>query len=133
MRVGGKVVGQQITADGNELGDWLAMISGNPGCEILRRLDASGCGLDGVAGNGNGRSGTAGVGVDQVLLNEDFFRGIGRKQINLIYVGGDGDRFAGGDHQPEVDVALLFVCGDYEPSGGGLKSCRFHDELIRAD
>src|SRR5208283_2906739 len=70
VRVGGEIVGNQVASHLEIGGDGFAMISCYAGREILRSLDASGCGLDGYARNGDGRSGAAGIGVECLLANE---------------------------------------------------------------
>ena len=77
MGVGGEVIGQEVFAHLEKLGDGLAVISGHTGCEILRRLDAAGGRLDGIAGNGDGRARPSGIGVEQIGAGEDFDGGIG--------------------------------------------------------
>jgi hypothetical protein len=64
VRVGGQIVGYEVAAYGNVLGDGFAVISGDAGGKLLRRFYAAGGGFDGVSGDGNGRAGTAGIGIE---------------------------------------------------------------------
>ncbi len=89
--VGGKIVRHQITAHCDELRDRLAVVARDSRCKILRRLDPTGGGFDGISGNGDGRTGTSGVSVKQILANENLLRRIGREDVGLVYVSRDGD------------------------------------------
>ena len=74
VRVGGQIVGIQKVADLEVLRNGLAMVAGDSGSEILRRLDASRGGFDGKARNGDRRARAAGIGVEHLVMNDDALR-----------------------------------------------------------
>ena len=74
VRVGAQIVGHQEAADLDELRDGLAVIAGHARSEILRRLDAARCGLDGQPGNRDRRAGAARIGVQDLLANQNSLR-----------------------------------------------------------
>ena len=96
MGVGGEIVRDEITTDGDVLRDGFAVVAGHAGGEVLRSLDASGGGLDGQAGDGDGRARTAGVGVQQLLAHHHFLGRVGRRYVDLADVGSDDDLLIGG-------------------------------------
>src|SRR5580658_1481950 len=67
VSIGGKIVGNQVTAHGNVLGDGLTMIPGHPRCEVLRSLDSPGRGFNRQARDGDRRAGPCRVGIQQLL------------------------------------------------------------------
>src|ERR1035437_7008287 len=116
VSVCGKIVGQEKSAERNELRNWFSMITGDARSEVLRCLDSARCGLNGISRNGYGSSRTAGICIDEVLLHKDLFSWIRRKQIDVIHIGGDGDPFNRADGEAEVDLVPLYDCADYQPS-----------------
>ena len=66
-------------ADLKELSDGLAVVAGNARREVLGRFDSSGGSLDGKAGNGDGRSRAARIRVQNLVVDDNALRGIGRR------------------------------------------------------
>ena len=113
MGVGGEIVGIEKIADLVELRDGLAVISGDAGREILRGFDAAGCGLDGEAGNRDGDAGATGIGVEDLIVDDDVFGGIGSER-GRSGGAGDGDGLAEGGDFAELnrDFDGIFFGGD---------------------
>ena len=93
MGVGGKIVGIEKIADLVELRDRLAVISGDARSEILRGFDAAGSGFDGKAGDRDGDAGAAGIGVEDLIVDDDVLGGIGSER-GRSGGAGDGDGLA---------------------------------------
>ena len=106
-----KVVGIKEAADLEVLRDGLTVISGYAGREILRRLDSARGGFDRQSGNGDRSTRSSGIGVQNLIMNDNGLRGIGRLQrrngsndrhlllqgYDLLELQGDLGRLAGGD------------------------------------
>src|SRR5208337_5478011 len=61
VSVGREIIRVEEIADLKKLGDGLAVVAGHARREVLRGFDSSGGGLDGKAGNGDGRSRPSGI------------------------------------------------------------------------
>jgi len=55
------------------------VVAGNARREVLGRFDSSGGSLDGKAGNGDGRSRAARIRVQNLVVDDNALRGIGRR------------------------------------------------------
>ena len=77
MSVGGKVVGIKEVSDLHKLADGLAVIAGHARGKILGRLDSTRGRLNRQPGNRNGRTGAAGIGVQDFVVDHDALGGIG--------------------------------------------------------
>ncbi len=91
VRIRRQIVGHEVGADGEVLGDGFPVISGNAGGKILRCFYAAGSSFDGVSGDGDGCAGTTGIGIEQFLADKNFFSRVGREHVGFVYVGGDCD------------------------------------------
>ncbi len=69
------------------LRDGFAVIAGHAWREILRRFDAAGGRFDGNAGDGYGRAGPSGIGVERFIADGDALRGVGKQDADFLYVG----------------------------------------------
>jgi hypothetical protein len=88
--VGGEVVREEEIADLKKLCDGFAVIAGYTGSKILRSLDAAGSGFDGKAGDGDGSTGAARVGVEDLVVDDDGLRRIGSEGRGRARDYGDG-------------------------------------------
>ncbi len=104
VRVRRQIVRHQVGADRDELSDGFTMIAGYPGGKVLRGFNSAGSGFDGISGNGNRSARPAGVGIEKVLTNVHFFRGVRRKYIQRIDVGGDSHRVTSRDQRYELKI-----------------------------
>jgi hypothetical protein len=105
----------------DELGDGLAMVAGDAGGEVLGRLDASGGGFDGQAGDGNGSAGTAGVRVKKIVADLDALRRVGIFDGCGGGGGNDCDRVFMGQNVRFLDIFALPLRGCKENPEG--RSC----------
>ena len=83
MSVGGKIVGVEKVSDLEILRDGLAVIARDAGSKILRGLDSSRGGFDGQPRDGDGSAGASGIGVEDLVMNDDALRRIGRQRRRL--------------------------------------------------
>src|SRR5580700_8765716 len=81
VSVGGEIIWHEISAERNVLGDGLAVISSYARGKILWRFDPAGCRFVRVSGNRNRRAGSAGVGIKQILTDEDSLSRIVREHV----------------------------------------------------
>ena len=122
VRIGAEIVGNQEAADGEVLGDRLAMVSGHARGEVLRRLDTAGSGFDRQTGDGNRRAGAAGIGVEDLVVNVDALRRVGMIEVCFASLRGDRDRVVTGSHAAEPHVhGKRFGFGQGKGLGGRLE------------
>ena len=82
------------------------MIAGDSGGKVLRRLDSAGSRFNRISGNGYGSAGAAGVGIEQVLLNENLLGRIGREHVGFVDVRGYHHTFCMGGNTRYADHDL---------------------------
>jgi len=129
--VGGEEVGEEEVADLEKLGDGFAVIAGDTGSEILRSLDAAGSGFDGKAGDGDGSTGAARVGVEDLIVNNDGLRGIGSERRRRARDYGDGLKDGGKLRESEGE-GFLFGGDESEIDGNGEKGRKAGGEMVGA-
>ncbi len=93
MCVCAEIVRDEIAAHLKELRDWLAMIPGHSGREVLRGFDAAGGSFNGQTGNGNGRSRPAWIGVKNIPADDHPLRGVRIHKVDVLNVGSNRYRF----------------------------------------
>src|SRR5208283_3034020 len=129
VSVGREVVGIEEIADLKELGDGLAVVAGNTRRKVLRRFDSSGGGLDGKAGNGDGRSRPSRIRVQYLVVDDNALRGIGRHDRRRR--GDNRDRLVDGRELLELQAHLLLLAwADGHVLDHGDERRRLSDQLV---
>src|SRR5271165_5214713 len=78
VRVCRQVVGHQVGAHGDVLGDRFTMIAGYSRGKVLWSFYSAGSGFDGITRNGNRGARTAGIGIEKILADEYLLRRVGQ-------------------------------------------------------
>jgi len=129
VSVGGEIVGKKKIAYLEKLGDGFAVIAGYTGSEILRSFDTAGSGFDGKPGDGNGSTGAAGIGVEDLIANDDGLRWIGGERRRRG--GNNSDGLEDGGELCELEgEGFLFVGGESKIGGDGEEGRRVRGEMV---
>ena len=89
--VRGQIIGHQVAADRDVLGDGFAVVARHSRGKILWSLDSARSSLDGVSRDRNRGPRAARIGVEQVLADKYLLCGVRRYYIEYIHVRGHDD------------------------------------------
>ena len=127
--VGGEIVGEEEIADLEELRDGFAVITGNAWSEILRGFDAAGSGFDGETGDGDGSARAPGIGVEDLVVDDDGLGGIGGERRGRRSNDGDGLE-DGGELLELEDEGFLLGGGEREGKSDGSEGWGIGGETV---